>query len=114
MVKVQSLLTCALFLPVDCLSEEQGDCYTFSNRLFVFGDLATDSEAQEVVLPAIQRYIQGRTEWSDVDPRLLDVVFVVAQDGEVVLPDPLPGTPTISPVTRAPSIGKILHNDADW
>ena len=91
---------------MECLSEVQGDCYTFSGSLFVFGDLANDRQAQQVVLPAIQRYIQGRTDWSELDPRLLDVIYVVSQDGEIVPPEPLPGIPTIAPTTRAPTIGK--------
>ena len=96
---------------MECVSEEQGDCYTFSASLFVFGNLANDRQAQEVVLPSIQRYIQGRSEWSEIDPRLLDVVYVVLQDGEIVSPEPLPGTPTVSPITQAPTIRKFrrLH-----
>lgn len=91
---------------MDCLSDIQGDCYTFSGSLFVFGDLANDPVAQEVVLPSIQRYIQGRTDWNDLDARLLDVVYIILQDGEIVLPDTLPGTPTTAPTTPAPSSGK--------
>ena len=94
---------------MECVSEVQGDCYTFSGSLVVFGDLANDQQAQEIVLPSIQRYIQGRTEWSQVDSRLLDVVYVVLQDGEIISPEPLPGTPTIAPNTPAPTIGKILR-----
>ena len=84
------------------MSEVEGVCYTFLGSLFVFGDLANDNEAEQVLQPAIQRYVQGRTNWSELDPRLLDVVYVVSQGGQIVLPDPLPGTPTMAPVTAAP------------
>lgn len=87
---------------VECVSDVAGDCYTFSGTLFVFGDLATDIEAQEVVLPSIQRYIQGRSDWTEIDSRLLDVVYVISENGQIILPEPLPGTPTSSP-TLAPT-----------
>ena len=91
---------------MECLSEVEGVCYTFSGTLFVFGNLANDREAQEVLLPAIQRYIQGRSNWTDLDPRLLDIVYVISENGQVLPPDPLPGTPTAAPTT-----GKEQSND---
>ena len=97
------LLTFEYRTTVECQSEVEGVCYTFSGTLFVFGDLANEREAQLVVLPAIQRYVQGRTNWTAVDPRLLDLVYVVSQNGEIMPPEPLPGTPTI-----APSLGTSL------
>lgn len=85
------------FCTVDCLSEVEGECYTFLGTLFVFGDLANDRQAEEVVLPAVQRYIQGRSDWTGIDSRLLDIVYVVSVDGELVPPPPLPGTPSEAP-----------------
>lgn len=82
---------------MECLSEVEGVCYTFAGTLFVFGDLANEREAEAVVLPAIQQYIQGRTNWTDVDPRLLDLVYVVSQNGEIMPPEPLPSSPTTGP-----------------
>ena len=84
---------------MDCLSEVEGVCYTFVGNLFVFGDLANDREAQNVVLPSIQRYIQGRTDWTDLDSRLLDVVYVISENGQVLPPELLPNTPTRVPTT---------------
>lgn len=87
---------------VDCMSEVEGVCYTFVGTLFVFGDLANDREAQDVLLPSIQRYIQGRSNWTAVDSRLLDVMYVISEDGQVMPPEPLPGTPS-----RAPTSGEL-------
>lgn len=67
----------------------------------MFGQLANERQAQLVVLPAIQRYIQGRTNWTAVDPRLLDLVFVISQNGEILPPEPLPDTPTTAPTIGA-------------
>ena len=75
----------------------EGVCYTFVGTLFIFGDLANDRQAQNVLLPSIQRYIQGRTNWTALDSRLLDVIYVISENGQVLPPERLSAKPTTTP-----------------
>lgn len=95
-------------MPVDCVSNVPGVCHTFAGRMYVTGNIANSEEAEEIVLPSIQRYIQSRSTWTAVDPRILDIVYLISDDGEIVEPPPLPGTPTVapSPATFSPTQSK--------
>lgn len=73
----------------------QGDCYAFRGNLFVFGDLNDTWTAEGLVVPAIHRYIQTRTIWTDLDPLLLDIVPVVVRNGQFVPPNYV--VPTAAP-----------------
>jgi hypothetical protein len=98
-----------LFFAVDCVSSVAGVCHTFAGRMYVTGNVANSVEAEEAVLPSLQRYIQSRSTWNTIDPRILDIVYFISDGGEIVEPPPLPGTPTVapSPATPAPTISKL-------
>jgi hypothetical protein len=85
------------FATVDCLSAATGVCYTFLGSIFVFGSLATDQVAEDVILPEIQRYITAQMDWRSVDARLVDVIYVVGGDGGIATAPPLTFTPTVAP-----------------
>ena len=95
---------------MECLSEVEGDCYTVLGTMFVFGTLVNDAEAAGIVVPKIQKYIQGKSDWTNVDARLLDVIYVMSEDGTVALPPDVLDTPTTSPSKSAPPTKPLGRN----
>jgi hypothetical protein len=79
------------------LSAATGVCYTFLGSLFVFGTLANNQVAESIILPEIQRYITAKTDWRNVDARLVDVIYVVGGDGGITTAPPLTFAPTVAP-----------------
>lgn len=103
MVECWHLTSPHILLPVECFSDVVGVCFTFSGRMFVAGDFATVQEAEDIVLPEVQRYLQSGADWGSIDPRILDIVYLVSDDGQLGTPEPLPGAPTLAPTPTAPT-----------